>query len=74
MSPPGIEPATPCFHARRSNHSAIFAQNFAILPLKREMPHFQEVYQGFFFLNVWHIIETNHSSCLLYSETPHDIT
>ena len=34
MPPPGIEPATPCFPAYRSNHSAIGTVNDMLLKLK----------------------------------------
>ena len=49
---------------------SIFAQNLAILPQKREVTHFPEVYQTFSYF--WNIIETNHSSRLLSSENSHD--
>ena len=50
----------------------IFAQNLAILPEKPEVTHFPEVYQTF--SHFWNIIETNHSSRLLFSENSHDST
>ena len=49
---------------------SIFAQNLAILPQKREVAHFPEVYQTYF----WNIIVFNHSSCFFSSENSHAST